>query len=485
MRVGCMPVVQAGLVWLVLMGCAPRGAQGSDTEPPGPATSPVPAPSAPTAQQLAEERELIRLFADTLEQIRAHYVDARVGDRELIEAAIQGMMQKLDPYSDYIDPTHIDQFQKLMEGEYVGIGVHLGARDGQIQIVSPLYDTPAWRAGLRAGDRILTIGDRATRGLSVEDVVKLMAGAPGTDVTISVWRRAEPEPRTVTLKREVIQQPTVLGYRRSAEGVWDYVCDADHKIGYVRLTSFSRGTASDLASVLTQLQSRGIQGLVLDLRFNPGGILNQAIEVSDLFLREGQIVSVSGRGINPPPWEAHSEGTLIPAGFPMTVLVNRFSASAAEIVSACLQDHHVAVIVGERTWGKGSVQNVIGLEHGRSALKLTTAEYQRPSGQNIHRGPDAKESDPWGVTPDEGYAVAYSDADLLALGNHFNHLDALAEPPPEAAGAEPTPSGDAPDEFVDRQLEKALEYLRGRIHPESTPAPADADATARSGAAAS
>jgi carboxyl-terminal processing protease len=297
-----------------------------------------------------------------------------------------------------------------------------------------------------------------------------MAGEPGTEVTISVLHPSATEAESVTLKRELIQQPTVLGYRRNAEGVWDYFCDPDHKIGYIRLAAFSRATSADLAKVLQQIPSLGLQGLVLDLRFNPGGMLNQAIEVSDLFLHEGRIVSVVGRANNPPPWDAHEEGTLIPPGFPLAVLVNRFSASAAEIVSACLQDHGVAVIVGERTWGKGSVQNIIQLDRGKSALKLTTAGYQRPSGKNIHRGPNAKDSDPWGVTPNEGYAITYSDADLLNLGNRFNQLDALAEQPSTDGDVAPTPEGAPPAEFVDRQLEKALEYLRGKIQPEAAPA---------------
>ena len=466
--------VLAGCFWVVLAGFSTPG-RASDA--PAPADAP---PSALTPQQLAEERELIRLLADTLEQVRANYVDSQVTERELVEAAIQGMMSKLDPYSDYIAPTELDQFRKGVEREFVGIGIQVAERDGQIQIVSPLFDTPAWRAGLRAGDRILTIAETSTRGLSIDDAIKLMSGEPGTEVTISVLHRADTEPQTVTLKRELIQQPTVLGYRRSADGVWDYFCDADDKIGYVRLAAFSRVTADDLARVLRELLAHGMQGLVLDLRFNPGGMLNQAIEVSDLFLHEGRIVSVVGRAHNPPPWDARAEGTLTPPGFPLAVLVNRFSASAAEIVSACLQDHKMAVIVGERTWGKGSVQNIIDLDHGKSALKLTTAGYQRPSGKNIHRTPTATESDEWGVTPDDGYAIAYSDRDLLQLGVRFNQLDALADP----ASPDDEVADDAADEaaetlaaeFVDRQLDKALEYLRSRIHPVAAQTPGDTPA---------
>jgi carboxyl-terminal processing protease len=474
-RVMKVAIGQAGLFVGCLVMLSTPG-RATDTQPPA---TPVPTQTAPTREQLAEERELIRLLADTLEQVRANYVDTQVSERELVEAAIHGMMSKLDPYSDYIAPTELDQFRKGVEREFVGIGIQVAERDGQIQIVSPLFGTPAWRAGLRAGDRILTIGDTSTRGFSIDDAIKLMSGEPGTEVTVSVLHRADTQTQTVTLKRELIQQPTVLGYRRNTEGVWDYFCDADNKIGYIRMAAFSRVTADDLARALRDLQTQGMQGLVLDLRFNPGGMLNQAIEVSDLFLHEGRIVSVVGRVNNPPPWDARDEGTLIPRGFPLAVLVNRFSASAAEIVSACLQDHKVAVIVGERTWGKGSVQNIIDLDHGKSALKLTTAGYQRPSGKNIHRGPHATESDEWGVTPDEGYAIAYSDSDIVNLGMRFNQLDALANPsPPDGAAVQP--AVDDSVGFVDRQLEKALEYLRGRIHPvanQTTPAGANSETT--------
>jgi carboxyl-terminal processing protease len=475
MRTCRLTVVRGSLAGLFLGCMAVLVARGRAADTQDPPATQVPAQSAPTLQQLADERELIRLLADTLEQVRANYVDTKVSERELIEAAIHGMMSKLDPYSDFIAPSELDQFRKGMEREFVGIGIQVAERDGQLQIVSPLFGTPAWRAGLRAGDRILTIGETSTRGLSLDDAIRLISGEAGTEVTVSVLHRADTQTQTVTLTRERIQQPTVIGYRRSADGVWDYFCDGDHKIGYIRLAAFSRTTSEDLARALKELQSLDMQGLVLDLRFNPGGMLNQAIEVSDLFLHQGRIVSVVGRATNPPPWDAREEGTLVPQGFPVAVLVNRFSASAAEIVAACLQDNKVAVIVGERTWGKGSVQNVIELDHGKSALKLTTAGYQRPSGKNIHRASNATDSDEWGVTPDEGYAIAYSDSDLLNLGVRFNQLDALADQSPrdgEAAEAQ----GDVSAEFADRQLEKALEYLRGRIHPAATEAPADASA---------
>ncbi|MHB0959094.1 MAG: S41 family peptidase [Pirellulaceae bacterium] len=440
----------------------------------------VSVPPLASPEQLAEERELIRLLADTLEQVRANYVDSAVSERELIEAAIEGMITKLDPYSDYIAPQELDQFRKGVEREFVGIGVQVAERDGQLQIISPLYGTPAWRAGLRAGDRILKIGEASTQDLSLHDAIELMTGEAGTEVTVSVLHPDQSQAQTVTLKRELIQQPTVIGYRRHADGVWDYFCDASDKIGYLRVAAFSRNTTEDLQHALQKLQSEHMQALVLDLRFNPGGMLTQAIETSDLFLHEGRIVSVAGRATDERAWDATAEGTLIPIGFPIAVLVNRFSASAAEIVAACLQDNQVAVIVGERTWGKGSVQNIIELEEGKSALKLTTAGYRRPSGKNIHRAAGAAESEEWGVKPDAGYDVAFTNSDMVNLGHRFAQLDALTEQPLMDSEATPADSS-TPIEFVDRQLEKSLEYLRDRIHS-VTPQTPDAIAPEKPGA---
>jgi carboxyl-terminal processing protease len=430
----------------------------------------IPQPVDLSPEKLAEERELIRLLADTLEQVRANYVDRNVSERELVDAAIHGMITQLDPYSEYIDPSNLAQFQKALEGEFVGIGVQVSVQDNELVIVAPLFGTPAWRAGLRAGDRIIRIGDTNTSGMSTRDAVKLMTGLAGTSVEIAVQRPDQFEPRIVTLQRDVIQPSTVLGYRRDANGTWDFMCDEANRLGYIRVTLFNRNTTADLRDTLQKLQAEQIRGVVLDLRFNPGGMLKQAIETSDLFLHEGRIVSVSGRAVAEQVWDAIEPGTVVPRGFPIAVLVNRFSASAAEIVAACLQDHHLAVVVGERTWGKGSVQNVIKMEQGKSLLKLTTAVYLRPSGKNIHRSQQASESDDWGVQPDEGFEVKFSDDELRNLVAQFDRRDALfdrstAESQDKSlgdAGAEPSDAGQG-GASSDRQLEKSLEYLRQRI----------------------
>jgi carboxyl-terminal processing protease len=237
--------------------------------------------------------------------------------------------------------------------------------------------------------------------------------------------------------------------------------DPEKKIAYIRVIGFGRHTSEDLQQVLQQLADQKLRGLILDLRFNPGGLLSSAIEVSDLFIAKGRIVSTEGRNVEARVWDAEEKGTF--EGFPMAVLVNRYSASASEIVAACLQDHHRAVIIGERTWGKGSVQNIVQLEGGASALKLTTAGYHRPNGKNIHRFPNAKDSDDWGVLPDPGFEVKLSGKEMTQLIAQRRQKDVVrknGEAKPEAVEAA---------EFVDPQLQKALEYTRAQLDAQKPP----------------
>src|SRR5690606_35464630 len=270
---------------------------------------------------------------------------------------------------------------------------------------------------------------------------------------------------------------------RKDDDTWEFMLDPDKRLGYIRVTAFGRDTASDLEAAIKQLKQSNLRGLILDLRFNPGGLLTSAVEVADLFVSEGRIVSTSGRNSPDRVWEARKEGTY--SDFPMVVLVNRYSASASEIVAACLQDHNRAVIVGERTWGKGSVQNVIELEGGSSALKLTTAGYHRPSGHNIHRFKDSKEEDEWGVKPNKGFEVKFTPEDHRRYRNWRDTRDQIIgkasaikqaeeeakaeaektkeEKKPEEAKEADEEEVDAESAFEDKQLAKALEYLRGEI----------------------
>ena len=420
------------------------------------------AATAETAKpQKDNDYELYKILVDTMDQVERNYVK-EIDRRELMEAAIRGVLTKLDPYSSYIAPDELGRFRSTVESEFGGIGIQISVEDGQLQILSPIYGTPAYRAGLLAGDRILEVNGKSTDGLTLDEAVEKLKGEEGTSVTLTVTHPGQEAKEKITVTREKIHIETVLGERRKADGTWDYMLDDKQHIAYIRVTAFGRDTAAELQRVLTQLQTEKLRGLILDLRFNPGGLLSAAIEVSDLFVSEGRIVSTKGRNSPERVWDAHKEGTF--DGFPMAVLVNRYSASASEIVSACLQDHKRAIIVGERTWGKGSVQNVIELEDNHSALKLTTASYRRPNGKNIHRFPDAKETDEWGVMPDKGYDLKFTDAEMLSLIQDRRTRDVLHVSPKQVAKSEPSPDSKAKTPTsADRQLQAAVKYLNTEL----------------------
>ena len=375
--------------------------------------------------------DLFRLFADTIDQIERNYVKP-VDRRELVEAAIRGLTTELDPYSNYIPPEELDNFRTSIDSEFGGIGIQVTVARGQLTIISPLVGTPAYRGGLMAGDRIIEIEGETADGISLNEAVRRMKGKIGTDVTITVRHAHGGEAETVTLTRELIRIETVLGDQRNDEDRWDYMYDEQEKIAYIRLTAFSRHTARDLRRALGEMKLRGMRGLVFDLRFNPGGLLSSAVEVSDMFVSSGVIVSTEGRNTKKKVWSAQPSGTF--QGFSMVVLANGFSASASEIVAACLQDHRRALVIGQRTWGKGSVQNVVELEDGHSALKLTTAGYQRPSGKNIHRFYESKVEDEWGVKPDEGYEVEYDAQATKAYLDYRRQRDIISAMQEESSG---------------------------------------------------
>lgn len=432
------------LIALIFLSAVPAPRGHAADEPPGENAGPAsPAPEKAAPQ---EYYELYKLLADALDQVERNYVK-EVDRRKLVEAALRGMLSELDPYSAYIDPEQLEDFRDTIEAEFGGIGAQVGVEQGQLKVISPLVGTPAYRAGLLAGDVILEIDGQSTEGFTLDEAVKRLKGEPGTQVTLTVVHPGRPGKETLTLTREIIHVETVLGDQRNADDSWDFMLDDQQRIGYVRLTAFSRDTAAQLQGVIEQLRLQGLRALILDLRFNPGGLLRSAIEISDMFVAEGTIVSTEGRNSPQRTWKAHRPGTY--GDFPMVVLVNRYSASASEIVAACLQDHQRAVIVGERTWGKGSVQNLIELEEGRSALKLTTAAYQRPSGKNIHRFPDDTDDDPWGVTPDEGFELRLGDSEIVGLMRDRRQRDIVrpqptsAQPPAEPAVAENQPDGQA------------------------------------------
>ncbi|MFN0019649.1 MAG: S41 family peptidase [Pirellulaceae bacterium] len=395
-----------------------------------------------------KDLELLRLFADALDQVERNYVKD-VDRRELMEGAIKGMLAKLDPHSSYIAPSDLEKFKNSVENEFGGIGITVSTESGELVVTTPLYGTPAYRAGIRGGDTITEIDGQPTKGITMDEAIKRIKGKLGTSVKLNVSHLADGSKDTKDVTRELIRVDSVIGDHRKGDDTWDFLLDEQKKIGYIRITTFSRHTSDEVRSAMQQLSTSGVKGLILDLRWNPGGLLTSAIEIADFFVAEGRIVSTAGRNTLERKWEAKKEGTF--EGFPIAVLVNHSSASASEILSACLQDHKKAVIIGERTWGKGSVQNIIELDDGKSAMKLTTAGYKRPSGQNIHREEGSKETDEWGVKPSEGFEVKLTDAEVEEYFADRKSRDLIAAKPKE-----PAPSA---ARKIDKQVQKAVEYL--------------------------
>ncbi len=337
-----------------------------------------PAAAAQDAKQV-ETYRLLSLFGDVFQRVRADYVEP-VQPRKLIENALNGMLSGLDPHSNYMSPRQYQDMQVQTRGEFGGLGIEVTQESGFIKVISPIDGTPAARAGIKPGDLILALDGKTVEGLSLNDAVEKMRGAPNTVVTLTIRREGVAKPIEVKLTREVIHVQ-VVKWRLEPKD-----------IGYVRISSFTDQTDSGLLKALADLKQKSggkLKGLVLDLRNNPGGLLDQAIAVGDTFISTGEIVSTRGRHPEDNQrWDA--KGTDLIHGLPMVVLINSGSASASEIVSGALQDDRRAVLLGTRSFGKGSVQTVIPLPDG-GAMRLTTARYYTPSGRSIQG---------LGITPD-------------------------------------------------------------------------------------
>ena len=321
--------------------------------------------------------EELEAFTNVLAIVQKNYVE-EVGTQKLVEGAINGMLNALDPHSAYLTPELYKELQVDTEGSFGGLGIEITVRDGVLTVVAPIEDTPAYHAGIKAGDQIIKIEDQLTKDMSLIEAVKKMRGPKGSKVTITVRREGTPRLLDFSLVREVIKVQSVKSH------------PLEKGYGYVRLTQFQDHTSADLDSALSRLtqQNGKLEGLVLDLRNNPGGLLSQAVKVADLFLDSGMIVYTEGRlDTQRQKYYAHPGGYI---DFPIVVLVNGGSASASEIVAGALQDHGRAVILGTQTFGKGSVQTILPLENG-AALRLTTALYFTPNGRSIQVT---------GVTPD-------------------------------------------------------------------------------------
>ena len=379
----------------------------------------------------------LALFNDAIQKIRSEYVDGtNLTYQQLVYAALKGAVGKLDPHSEFLDADSFQQLQDDTEGQFGGLGLVVAMRDGRITVIAPMEDTPGSRAGILSGDYITQVEGKSVEGQSLADVVKLLRGEPGSSVTITVARPPSGEKKNYTLQRAIIQMQMV----KDIHGKQEFPL-GENKIGYVRLTQFGDSTADDLEAALKKLKQQGLKGLVLDLRWNPGGLLEQAVAVCQKFLPRGQlVVSTEGRRVQE-KYYAEGGGDEL-KGIPVVVLVNLGSASAAEIVTGCLQDLHRAVVLGEKTFGKGSVQTIFPLDDG-SALKLTVAKYYTPSHKVIHQH---------GITPD--ILVPLSDADEAAL---------LLKRTPGGLDGLPVGNRARVDEIHDEQLERAEDLLKGLL----------------------
>ena len=407
--------------------------------------------------------EELRTFSEVFGKIKSDYVES-VGDRELLESAIRGMLTGLDPHSTYLDEDQFKELQVGTTGEFGGLGIEVGMEDGFVKVIAPIDDTPAERAGVEAGDLVIRLDDTPVKGMTLGEAVKIMRGKPGSDITLTIVREGVDKPLKITITRAVIQVKSVK-YRTLEPG-----------FGYLRVTNFQTKSGEDVLQAVSDLKKENdgqLKGLILDLRNNPGGVLGAAVSVSDAFLRKGQIVYTEGRSEDARlDFSATPEDVL--KGAPMVVLVNGGSASASEIVAGALQDHGRAIIMGKRTFGKGSVQTIFPLQNN-TGVKLTTARYYTPSGRSIQAE---------GIVPDIKLkllkvAEAEQDGDFQPLkeADLTRHLENGngngGQETPENGSGKPADQEEAEDTGLAEEdfalyealnLLKGLDILEGRGH---------------------
>ena len=393
----------------------------------------------------------LNLFGDVFERVRAQYVE-ETDDQELIESAVNGMLTHLDPHSSYMNEDSFDDMQVNIRGEFGGLGIEVTMENGFVKVVSPIDDTPAFRAGIEAGDYITHIDEEAVLGMTLNEAVDKMRGKVGTDILLSIRREGEAEALDITITRDIIK---IRSVRHRTEG----------DVGYIRLTTFNHNTFNGLEKAIKEIKEElggKLKGYVLDMRRNPGGLLDQAIAVSDAFLDKGEIVSTRGRHEDDTQRENATRGDLA-EGLPVVVLIDGGSASASEIVAGALQDHRRAVIMGTKSFGKGSVQTVIPLP-GHGAMRLTTARYYTPSGRSIQ----AK-----GIEPDIIVEQATIETlkqkhwresdyrDALDNGDKESKKDEKAEKKPKNSKDDKESKDKKDAKLKDYQLMRALDLING------------------------
>jgi len=402
-------------------------------------------------QETAKEHELtipfdeVRTFADIFARVKKDYVEP-VEDKALMKSAIRGMLSGLDPHSTYLDADEYKDLHEGTTGEFGGLGIEVGLEDGFVKVIAPIDDTPAERAGVKSGDVIIRLDDKPVKGMSLDEAVNLMRGKPGDPIVLTIVREGEEKPLKITIVRAIIKVKSVKA-RILEPGYY-----------YLRVTQFQSHTAELLRDAIADLRKENpesIKGAVLDLRNNPGGVLSGAVSVSDIFLQEGLIVYTEGRSSDSASKYHAKPGDMI-EGAPMVVLVNGGSASASEIVAGALQDHKRAIIVGEKTFGKGSVQTILPMTNG-DAIKLTTARYYTPSGNSIQ----AK-----GIKPDielQSLSISRSKSEELLRVNESQLSGHLKNTEDSKAEKEASPKSQGSLAESDYHLFEALNLLKSLV----------------------
>jgi len=379
----------------------------------------------------------LKIFNDALDKIHSEYVDGKnLTYRQLVYSALKGAVGRLDPHSEFLDADSYQELQDDTEGQFGGVGLMVGMKDGQMTVIAPMDDTPGARAGILSGDHIIKVEGQSVEKMELPDVVKMLRGDPGSTVSLTIQRPSNGIIKTFILTRAVIQMEMV----KDINGQKLFPLD-ENQIGYVRITQFGENTGNELESAIDTLKQEHMKGLILDLRWNPGGLLDQAVEVCQKFLPSGQlVVSTEGRHTLE-KYYAHGNGDEL-KDIPIVVLVNLGSASAAEIVTGCLQDLHRGVVLGEKTFGKGSVQTIFPLDDG-SALKLTVAKYYTPSHKVIHEH---------GITPDVYVPLTDAEEAAILIKRTPGGVDSLPEK--DRAGVVAS---------RDEQMDRAEDLLKGLI----------------------
>ena len=441
-------------------------------------------------QTIAVRDSVYEVFGPLVEvraEIRNRFVE-NVDDTKLVDTAInagiKAMVKELhDPHAVYLPREEYERFRKQTDGTFGGVGVDVWATDDGLEVLSREPESQAAKAGILPGEIITHVDGQPTKGVPlVEAVNSMLGGPPGTEVTLTILSRnpvTGPAIRELRLRREIIRLDPVQGWSRTPTGEVRFMLEPEAGIGYLRLTKFTADAAERMDAEVSELRRHNLRGLILDLRDNTGGLFDSGIAVADRFIEEGLLVRQSGRKTDEKEWYATHEGNY--PNFEMAVLVNASTASAAELVAGALRDHHRAAIIGERTYGKGCVQEVIQLEHGGGALKLTTAYYYLPSGQCIHRTPEAVARGHWGVEPTIPVPLSEAQRERWLATRREVTREAL----PDSASQPATASAPADEELdrqadaetildADLQLRTAVEYLEEKLGVTAKP-PADSE----------